>query len=204
MGFFIQDQPLFCDKKVRFIGDAVSMVIAETPEAAELGVKAVEVDYEPLPAVFDPEDALRDGAVKIHEKGNFLDSYFVQKGDIEEGFRKADIIVKGRYQTPVQEQAYLETEAALAYPTREGITVLGSLQCPFAVEKAVKIVLGKAVPNVRIILAPTGGAFGGKEDAPDEVCASCPCYLPNQETYIACLLKKGIYHFPPKTASHHD
>ncbi|MGA2973664.1 MAG: xanthine dehydrogenase family protein molybdopterin-binding subunit [Candidatus Bathyarchaeia archaeon] len=200
VGFFIQDQPLFCDKKVRFIGDAVAMVIAETPEAAELGVKAVEVDYEPLPAVFDPKDALRDGAVKIHETGNFLDSYFVQKGDVEEGFRKADIIVKGTYQTPVQEQAYLETEAALAYPTREGITVLGSLQCPFAVEKAVKIVLGKAVPNVRIILAPTGGAFGGKEDAPDEVCARAALgtYLTKKPTLLAFSRKESTIFHPKR------
>ena len=120
VGFFIQDQPLFCDKKVRFIGDAVAMVIAETPEAAELGTQAVKVDYESLPAVFEPEDALRDGAVKLHEKGNLLDHYFVKKGNVEEGFRQADIIIKGTYQTPIQEQAYLETEACVSLPHTGG------------------------------------------------------------------------------------
>jgi CO/xanthine dehydrogenase Mo-binding subunit len=200
VGFFIQDQPLFCDKKVRFIGDAVAMVIAETPEAAELGMQAVKVDYDPLPAVFDPDEALRDGAVKLHEKGNQLDHYFVKKGNVDEGFRQADIIIKGTYQTPIQEQAYLETEAALAYPTQDGITVLGSLQCPFAVEKAVKIVLGKAVPNVRIILAPTGGAFGGKEDAPDEVCAraALATYLTKKPALLAFSRKESTIFHPKR------
>ena len=176
------------------------MIVAETPEAAELGVHAVKVDYEPLPAVLDPQEALRDGAVKIHETGNFLDHYFVRKGDVEDGFRKADFVVKGTYQTPIQEQAYLETEAALAYPTADGITVLGSLQCPFAVEKAVKIVLGKAVPNVRIILAPTGGAFGGKEDAPDEVCAraALATYLTKKPTLLAFSRKESIIFHPKR------
>jgi CO/xanthine dehydrogenase Mo-binding subunit len=200
VGFFIQDQPLFCDKKVRFAGDSVAMVVAETPEAAELGMQAVKVDYEELPAIFDPLEALRDGAVKIHDKGNLLDSYFVKKGDVEEGFRRADVIVKGTYETPVQEQAYLETEAALAYPTDDGITVLGSLQCPFAVEKAVKIVLGKAVPNVRIVLAPTGGAFGGKEDAPDEVCAraALATYLTKKPALLAFSRKESIIFHPKR------
>jgi CO/xanthine dehydrogenase Mo-binding subunit len=158
------------------------------------------VDYDPLPAVFDPQEALLDGAVKIHDKGNFLDHYFVRKGSAEEGFRKADIIVKGTYQTPVQEQAYLETEAALAYPTQDGIAVLGSLQCPFAVEKAVKIVLGKAVSNVRIILAPTGGAFGGKEDAPDEVCAraALATYLTKKPTLLAFSRQESTIFHPKR------
>ena len=200
IGFFTQDQPLFCDKKVRFVGDAVAMVVAETPEAAEQGMQSVQVDYEPLPEVFDPQEALRDETVKIHEKGNFLDHYFVRKGDVEEGFRQADFIIKGTYQTPIQEQAYLETEAALAYPTSDGITVLGSLQCPFAVEKAVKMVLGKTVPNVRIVLAPTGGAFGGKEDAPDEVCAraALATYLTKKPTLLAFSRKESTIFHPKR------
>ena len=200
VGFMIQDQPLFCDEKVRFIGDSVAMVIAETPEAAELGRQSVRVDYEPLPALFDPQEALRDDAVRIHEKGNLLDRYFVRKGDVEEGFRKSDIVIKGVYKTPVQEQAYLETEAALAYPTADGISVIGSLQCPFAVEKAVKIVLGKAVPNVRIILAPTGGAFGGKEDAPDQVCAQAALatYLTKKPTLLAFSREESTIFHPKR------
>ena len=115
IGFFIQDQPLFCRDKVRFIGDAVAMVVADSPEAAELGVQAVRVDYEPLPGIFDPEEALDEGAIKIHNKGNKLDTQFLKKGDVERGFAEADFILSGTYKTPIQEQAYLETEAALAF-----------------------------------------------------------------------------------------
>ena len=186
IGFFTQDQPLFCDRRVRFVGDAVAMVVADSPESAELGLEAVRVDYQTLPGVFNPEEALREDAPKIHEKGNVLDRYFVRKGNVDEALRKSDLIIKGTYKTPIQEQAYLETEAALAYADGDGITVVGSMQCPFAVEKAVKMVLGKAVPNVRIIEAPTGGAFGGKEDAPDEVCARAA--LATYYTKKPCLL----------------
>ena len=200
VGFFIQDQPLFCDQKVRFVGDTVAMVIATTPEAAETGVEAVKVDYEPLPAVYDPQEALKSDAAKIHEKGNFLDSFMVRKGNVEKGFREADVVVKGTYQTPIQEQAYLETEAALAYPIPDGIAVLGSMQCPFAVEKAVKVVLGKAVSNIRIILAPTGGAFGGKEDAPDEVCAraALATYLTKKPALLAFSREESTIFHPKR------
>ena len=171
IGYVVQDKPLLCHDKVRFAGDSVALVVADTPESAELGVQAVDVEYEPLPAVFDASEALRPGAPMIHPGGNLTASHSVRLGDVEKGLSKADFILKGTYSTPVQEQAYLETEAALAYPKSDGVVVLGSMQNPFMVKKAVTTVLGEAAPHVRIIQAPTGGGFGGKQDAPDEVCA---------------------------------
>jgi len=171
IGYVVQDRPLLCVDKVRFVGDNVALVVGDTPESAELGVQAVNVEYEKLPAVFDPSEALQPGAPAIHPSGNLTARHFVRVGNAEKGLAKADHVVKGVYTTPVQEQAYLETEAALAYPRSEGVVVLGSMQNPFMVKKAVSTVLGRAVPNVRIIQAPTGGGFGGKQDAPDEVCA---------------------------------
>jgi CO/xanthine dehydrogenase Mo-binding subunit len=171
IGYVVQDKPLFCHDKVRFAGDSVALVVADTPESAELGVQAVKVEYKELPAVFDPSEALRPGAPAIHPAGNLTASHSVRLGDVEKGLSRADYVVKGTYSTPVQEQAYLETEAALAYPKSDGVVVLGSMQNPFMVKKAVETVLGNAAPHVRIIQAPTGGGFGGKQDAPDEVCA---------------------------------
>jgi CO/xanthine dehydrogenase Mo-binding subunit len=171
IGYVVHDRPLLCHDRVRFVGDSVALVVADTPESAELGVQAVNVEYEKLPAIFDPSEALNPGAPTIHPSGNLTARRFVRKGDIEKGLSKSDFIVKGVYSTPVQEHAYLETEAALAYPKSDGVIVLGSMQNPFMVKKAVSAVLGKGVPNVRIIQAPTGGGFGGKQDAPDEVCA---------------------------------
>jgi len=171
IGYVVQDRPLLCPDKVRFVGDNVAFVVANTPESAELGVQAVNVEYERLPAVFNPSEALKPGAPSIQPSGNLTARHFVRVGDVEKAMAMADHVVKGVYSTPVQEQAYLETEAALAYPKSDGVVVLGSMQNPFMVKKAVSTVLGKAVQNVRIIQAPTGGGFGGKQDAPDEVCA---------------------------------
>ncbi len=171
IGYVVQDRPLLCPDKVRFVGDSVALVVADTPESAELGVQAVRVDYEQLPAVFTPEEALRPGAPAIHVSGNLTARHLVNFGDAPKGLAKADSVVRGVYRTPVQEHAYLETEAALAYPKKDGVVVLGSMQNPFMVKKAVSTVMGGAAPNVRIIQAPTGGGFGAKQDAPDEVCA---------------------------------
>ena len=201
IGFFVRDQPLFCKDRVRFIGDAVAMVIAETPEAAEIAVRAVRVEYELLPPIFDPLKALDHNAAKIHEKGNLLDTRFVRKGDVEKGMRDADYIIRGTFRTPVQEQAYLETEAALAFGPEDGcITVVGSMQCPFAVERAVKTVLGDSVSKVRIIEAPTGGGFGGKEDAPDEVCArvALASYLTKRPSLLAFSRNESIIFHPKR------
>ena len=171
IGYVVRDRPLLCPDKARFVGDSVALVVADTPESAELGVQAVRVEYEALPAVFDPAEALRPGAPAIHPSGNLTASHFVRLGDAEKGLARADFVVKGVYSTPIQEQAYLETEAALAYPKSDGVTVLGSMQNPFMVKKAVETVLGRGAPDVRVVQAPTGGGFGGKQDAPDEVCA---------------------------------
>jgi CO/xanthine dehydrogenase Mo-binding subunit len=172
IGYVVQDRPLLCHDKVRFAGDNVALVVADTPESAELGVQAVKVNYEILPAVFDPAEALRAGAPAIHPRGNVTAKHLVRKGDVDRALAEAAFVTKGRYSTPIQEQAYLETEAALAYPHgRNGMIVVGSMQNPFMVKKAVATILGKSVPNVRITQAPTGGGFGGKQDAPDEVCS---------------------------------
>ena len=201
IGMFVQDRPLFCREKVRFIGDPVALIVAESPEAAELGVQAVRAEYEPLPGVFDPEESLREEAVKIHGKGNLIDTSIVRKGDVEQGFREADYVVSGTYKTPVQEHAYLETEAALAYWTSgDGVTVVGCMQGPFAVEHAVKMVLGNAVQKVRIIEAPTGGAFGGKEDASEWVgaAAALASYHTKKPTLLALSRKESMVFHPKR------
>ena len=202
IGFFIQDQPVMCDTKVRYIGDAVAMIVADSPEAAQLGVEAVKVQYEPLPGIFDPRDSLQTGATRIHEKGNLIDSFFIRKGDASIGLEKADIVVEGTYRTPIQEHAYLETEAAIGIPTEDGITVIACLQVPFAVEKAVRRVLGKAVKNVRIVQAPTGGAFGGKEDAPDDVAArvALAAYHTKKPVLLAYSREESIVCHPKRHA----
>jgi CO/xanthine dehydrogenase Mo-binding subunit len=200
IGYVVQDRPLLCQERARFVGDSVAIVVADTPESAELGVQAVRVDYEQLPAVFDPEQALRPGAPAIHPSGNLTAAHMVNFGDAERGLAKADFVVKGVYRTPVQEHAYLETEAALAYPKKDGVVVLGSMQNPFMVKKAVATILGGAAPNVRIIQAPTGGGFGGKQDAPDEVCsmAALGAWLTKRPALLAFSRKESAAFHPKR------
>jgi CO/xanthine dehydrogenase Mo-binding subunit len=171
IGFFTRDQPLLAKDKVRYIGDPIALIVAETPLAAMEAMERIKVSYKPLPAVLSIDEALNPNSVKIHDRGNIKEMFTIKRGDIQRGEKESHVIVEGRYDFGYQEHAYLETEACLAIPTSDGIVAIGSMQVPFSVEKAIRTVLGNAVKNVRVIQAPTGGGFGGKEDAPDEVCA---------------------------------
>ena len=88
-GVAIPDQPVICGDKVRFVGDAVALVAAETEEIAQRALSLIEVEYEPLPAIFDPREALKPGAPAIHEKGNLLNHHKLRKGDVEKGFARS-------------------------------------------------------------------------------------------------------------------
>ncbi|MEM3631709.1 MAG: xanthine dehydrogenase family protein molybdopterin-binding subunit [Conexivisphaerales archaeon] len=200
IGFFTRDQPLLAEDRVRFIGEAVALVVAENPVSAMTAVNSVKISYKPLPAILDIDSALSPDAIKIHEDGNIKESFVIKKGNVESAFEKSDIVIEGRYSFPYQEHAYLETEACLAMPTEGGITVIGSMQVPFAVERAVRTVLGNAVNKVRVIQAPTGGGFGGKEDAPDEVCAhaALAAYLTGRPALLAYNRKESIIFHPKR------
>ncbi|MFQ6111051.1 MAG: xanthine dehydrogenase family protein molybdopterin-binding subunit, partial [Nitrospinota bacterium] len=104
-GVFRTDQPVFCEEKVRFVGDVVAMVVAETREAAKEGASRVRVRYELLPPVLDPEEALKPDSHLVHDSGNLLSHCKVRRGNVEEGFREADVIVEGTYYVPFVDHA---------------------------------------------------------------------------------------------------
>jgi CO/xanthine dehydrogenase Mo-binding subunit len=169
-GFTFPDQPLLAQDKVRFIGDGVALVAAETPEQATEALKLVKVNYSPLPAVFEPREALKPNAPKVHEKGNIMYQCRVRKGDVVKGFEKSDAIVENEYSTPRQEHGYLEPEAALGLPEPDGsVTIIVGTQSPFLVQMNVAKILGVPLDQVRVIQAATGGGFGGKDDIPPEL-----------------------------------
>ena len=166
MGEVIQDQYVLAEDRVRYLGDVVAVVVAETPEAAAAGVKAVEVDYEELPAVFSPEEALRPGAPVLHEQypDNVCARHRVRKGDVEAGFREADVVIERTYRTQFVEHAYIETEAVVAIPdpAGRGVTVVGSIQNPYAVRRTLVRCLKLPMSRVRVVQEAIGGTFGGK------------------------------------------
>jgi CO/xanthine dehydrogenase Mo-binding subunit len=169
-GIAFHDQPALADDKVRYIGDPVALVAAESNEIARDAVKAISVEYEELPAVTNAHEGLAEDAPKVHEKGNLILHSKTRKGNVEEGFRQADVIVENTYRTQAVDHAYIETEAGIGKKDPKGNLVIWSgNQCPFRDRRQVAIVLGMPENRVRIIRATTGGAFGGKDDITVEI-----------------------------------
>ncbi|MBI2303974.1 MAG: molybdopterin-dependent oxidoreductase [Chloroflexi bacterium] len=156
-------QPLLAEEKVCFKGQALALAAAETEEIAQQALSLIKVDYELLPAVFDPQEAMRPGTPQLHPEGN-LDFYQkVVKGDIEAGFAQADIIVENTYSTSHQAHAYLEPEAAVAYRDHQGrMMVEASIQYPHGARDTLVRVLNIPPEQVRVVAATLGGGFGGK------------------------------------------
>jgi len=169
-GIAFQDQEALAADRVRYIGDPVALVAAETEELAKEAAKAIRVKYRPLPAITNPREGLAEGAVKIHEKGNLLLHTKLRKGDVAKGFAAADVIVENTYKTQVVDHAYLETESGIGMMDKQDNLVIWSAnQCPFRDRRQVAVVLGMRENKVRIIRATTGGAFGGKDDVTVEI-----------------------------------
>jgi CO/xanthine dehydrogenase Mo-binding subunit len=169
---------VLADKKVRHAGEGVALIAAKTLEIAEKAATLIRVDYEPLPGVFDPVDAMKPGAYQVgEEKSNVISSYKVRKGDVEEGFSQADIIVENTYHVPFVDHAYLETESGVAWIDDDGVIILRVSTQVIEHFRDVADVLGLPHNRVRVIGTMVGGGFGGKEDI-------------TVETYLALLAWK--------------
>ena len=153
---------------VRFVGDQVAAVVAETEKAAEAAARLIVVEYEDLPVVTDAAAAMQAGSPLVHPElgdSNVCVHDRIRKGDIEAGFAKADVIVESEYFTPVQEHAYLQPEAGLAYVDEEGlVTIKAGGQWTHTDRAQVAHALGLPEEQVRVIYPAIGGAFGGRED----------------------------------------
>jgi len=164
------DWPVLCYDKVRYVGDAVALVVAESEEIASQALELIAVEYEPLPVVTGPKEAAAPDAPPIHEQGNVLAYYHLENGDIEAGFAQADVIVEREYTTQMVEHGFLEPEAGLAVPEANGrITVYAGGQIPFADRSQIAATLNLPEDRVRVINCLIGGAFGGKEDVSVQV-----------------------------------
>lgn len=169
-GIAFQDQWALAEDKVRYIGEPVALVAAESEEIARDAAKAVKVTYKELPVVTNPHEGLDENAPRVHEKGNLILHSKTRKGNVEEGFRQADVIVEDTYRTHVQDHAYLETEAGVGKLDERGNLVVWSAnQCPFRDRRQMAGVTGMRENQIRVIRATTGGAFGGKDDVTVEI-----------------------------------
>ncbi len=174
-GLILPDQPVLCGPGsakegadvVRFVGDQVALVIAESEAQAEAALALIDVDYEDLPVVASVEEALRPDAPRVHahRESNLLHAYRIRRGDIERGFEAADVIVEATFRTGFQEHAYLQPEAGVSYVDEDGrIVVITAGQ--WVHEDRQQIAHALALPEDRIVVryVGIGGAFGGRED----------------------------------------
>lgn len=158
-----RDQPVLADGRVRFIGDALAVVAAESIEAAEKGVQQVQVSYNDLEVVCDPVEAANPNSPKLHGETNLLFRLKSDKGDIAQGFAEAAEVVENVYETPFNDHAYIEPEAGVAWPDATGkIVIRLATQNPHENQAQIAEALGISQERIRIIQAPTGGSFGGK------------------------------------------
>ena len=174
-GLIMPDQPVLCGPgsskpyadRVRFIGDQVAVVVAETEEIAAQARALIEVEYEDLPVVEDVEAAVQEDAPLLHpDRGsNVFQHYRIRKGDVEAAFAQADVVVEGEYRTPAQEHAFLQPEAGLGYIDEEGrVTVVVGGQWTHEDREQIAHALDLPEEQVRVIYPAIGGAFGGRED----------------------------------------
>jgi CO/xanthine dehydrogenase Mo-binding subunit len=174
-GLMMPDQPVLVGPGgsrpgldvVRFVGDQVAAVVAETERQAAAARELIEVQYEDLPVITDPRRAMEPDALPLHpdRPGNVLSHLLIRKGDVDAAFAQADVIVEGEYDTPMQEHAYLQPEAGLAYVDEQGVVTV-QVGGQHAHRDAAQIArsLGLDEDWVRVIYPATGGAFGGRED----------------------------------------
>lgn len=158
------DAPVLASDRVRFMGEAIAIVAAETPKIAQQALDLIEVEYEPLPAVYTPEEAMQPGAPIVTEPDNIVARWRIVKGDAESAMKSADVIVERTYRTQFIDHAYLEPEAGIAWVDENGVlTIRVSTQ---VVEHFRSIAAALQLPQnkVHIMGAMVGGGFGGKED----------------------------------------
>ncbi len=215
-GLLRQDWPVLVGggEKVRYVGDALALVVAETPAQAEEARAAIAVEYEALPGVFSPEAALAEGAPKVHEGGNLLKHIRVRKGGLSQGLAQAEVIVEGTFHTPTVEHAFLEPEAAVAVPSAlpppgdrgtegqgEGVIIYVGSQIPFADREQVAASLNLPLEKVRVVQTTVGGAFGGKEDISVQIHAALAAWKTGRPVKLVLSREESIRVHPKRHAT---
>ncbi len=169
VALILNDQPYLADGMVNHPEEPILLLAHEDKYLLEEARRRVRVEYEPLPAVLNIEESLAKKEL-IWGEDNVFKSFHVEKGDVDEAFKDSGlIVVEGEYTTGAQEQLYIETNGVIAEASSEGVTVRGSMQCPYYVHKALVKLFNLAEDRVRVVQTETGGGFGGKEEYPSMI-----------------------------------
>ena len=165
-GVFVEDQPVLAKNKVRYVGEAIVAVAAESVEIAKEALSKIKIIYEDLPCLFKSEEALKN-KILIHEdyKTNVVKHIPIRKGNIDEGFAKADVIIEDDFSTQPVDHAYLEPMAGISYVDQDGVlTIVSPSQNITHHRHMMAKIMNLPIHKVRFIMSPVGGGFGGKED----------------------------------------
>ena len=171
VALIIDDQPCLAGEVVNHPEEPVLLLAHPDKYLLEEARRAVQIDIDPLPAVFTIEESLARKEI-IWGSDNVFKSFLMEKGNVDEVWASADFIVEGQYETGAQEQLYIEPQGMIARASEaEGVTVWGSLQCPYYVHKALVQLFGLPKERIRVVQTETGGGFGGKEEYPSMLAA---------------------------------
>ncbi len=206
VGYALPDQPLLAERKVRYHGEPIALVVAEDIDKAFKAAEAVRIKYKPLPVLLDPLEAIKRKDVLVHDEmgSNIAFRTKVRKGNVEEGFAKADVVVENEYRTHHQEHLYLETEGAIAIPELDGrLTLITAGQYPHLVQSIVSRVLGIPMSNIKVIIPYLGGGFGGKDDEGPLVAAKAAlvAYHTRKPVFLMYTREESIRMHPKREAT---
>lgn len=163
------DAPVLAIDSVRFIGEPIALIAAETEAIAEQALRLIEIEYERTPGIFDPEDGLKPGAPILHEPDNKVGKWKIRKGDLDRGFAEADVVVENTFRVPYQDHAYIEPEAGVGWLDSQGVINLRVSTQVIEHFRSVAKALGVPQNKIRVQGAFVGGGFGGKEDITVEI-----------------------------------
>jgi CO/xanthine dehydrogenase Mo-binding subunit len=164
------DQLLLAESEVRHREEPIMLIAAESRELVERAALNIQIEYDEVPPVLSIEEALKGDDI-IFGRDNIIKHLVIGRGDLDEGFSRAEVIVEGEYRLPHQEQLYIEPQGVIASAADGVITVMGSMQCPYYVHKALKQIFNLSDERAVVIQTTTGGGFGGKEEYPSMIAA---------------------------------
>lgn len=184
-GMNVQDETVLAVDEVRYVGDEVAAVVAETPEAAAAALRLIHVVYEEILPVTDPRRARDDDARRVHadRDSNVAVEFHVDRGDVDRAFADADLVVSGTFTTPLQHQGYLDHYGVVADPRGDRLTLWAPVQDPFLLRDAIADVIGLPAGQVRVIQPTIGGSYGGKLRHQK---------LPFIAAFLACRLRRPV------------
>lgn len=164
VGLLQAKQQVLAEEEVRYYGEPIALVAAKDPDIAEEALTLIEIEYEELPGVFDPEEAMKENAPKVHGENNVIAKWKLREGEIDKGFEEADIVVENTYETQFQEHAHIEPESGVAWIDDDGVLNLRVATQVIEQYREIAHILGIPESKVRIRGTLMGGGFGGKED----------------------------------------